>query len=99
MTDTPFKPEHALPGRNADMTRSRAVLLALGILGANATPAAAQSFPSRTITIVSPAPAGRVTRTIRRAPGQRVSTKMSQQAGGEHKPRAHNTTSPPYHIP
>ena len=37
------------------MTKSLAALLVLGLL---ATPAAAQTFPSRTITIVSPAPPG-----------------------------------------
>src|SRR5216684_1422020 len=98
MTDTPFKPEHAVPGRNADMTRSRAVLLALGILGANATPAAAQSFPSRTITIVSPAPAGGVTDTIGRALAQRFSTKWSQQAVVENKPGANNQIAAEYII-
>src|SRR5215216_2689421 len=75
MTDTPFKPKHALPERNAAMTRPLAVLLALGAFGVTAAPAAAQSFPSRTITIVSPAPAGGVTDTIARALAQRFSTK------------------------
>jgi tripartite-type tricarboxylate transporter receptor subunit TctC len=78
------------------MTRPLALLLTLGVLGACATPAAAQSFPSRTITIVSPAPAGGVTDTIGRALAQRFSTKWGQQAVVENKPGANNQIAAEY---
>ena len=55
------------------MTRTLAALLVLGACGAGAAPALAQSYPSRTITIVTPAPAGGVTDTIGRALAQRFS--------------------------
>jgi len=41
------------------MTRTLAALLMFGVFGAGAGPAMAQSYPSRVITIVTPAPAGR----------------------------------------
>ena len=80
------------------MTRPLAILLALGILEANATSVAAQSFPSRTITIVSPAPAGGVTDTIGRALAQRFSAKWGQQAVVENKPGANNQIAAEYIV-
>ena len=78
------------------MTRPLAILLTLGVLGATAAPAAAQSFPSRTITIVTPAPAGGVTDTLGRALAQRFSTKWGQQAVVENKPGANNQIAAEY---
>ena len=63
--------------------------LALGLLGA-AAPASAQSYPSRTITIVSPAPAGGVTDIIGRALALRFSKVWGVQAVVENKPGANN---------
>jgi tripartite-type tricarboxylate transporter receptor subunit TctC len=80
------------------MTRPLAILLALGILEANATSVTAQSFPSRTITIVSPAPAGGVTDTIGRALAQRFSAKWGQQAVVENKPGANNQIAAEYIV-
>ena len=56
----------------------------------SATPLAAQTYPSRTITIVSPAPAGGVTDTMGRALAQRFSKTWGQQAVVENKPGANN---------
>ena len=78
------------------MTRPLALLLTLAALGATVAPAVAQSFPSRTITIVSPAPAGGVTDTIGRALAQRFSTKWGQQAVVENKPGANNQIAAEY---
>jgi tripartite-type tricarboxylate transporter receptor subunit TctC len=72
------------------MTRTLAVLLMLGACGAGTVPALAQSYPSRTITIVTPAPAGGVTDTIGRALAQRFSKAWGQQAVVENKPGANN---------
>ena len=80
------------------MTRPLAVLLTLGVLGASAASAAAQSFPSRTITIVTPAPAGGVTDTIGRALAQRFSAKWGQQAVVENKPGANNQLAAEYIV-
>src|SRR3569833_1123953 len=64
-------------------------LVLLGLL-ASCGLAAAQTFPSRTITIVSPAPAGGVTDIIGRALAQRFSQAWGQQAVVENKPGANN---------
>jgi tripartite-type tricarboxylate transporter receptor subunit TctC len=56
----------------------------------SATPLAAQTYASRTITIVSPAPAGGVTDTMGRALAQRFSKTWGQQAVVENKPGANN---------
>jgi tripartite-type tricarboxylate transporter receptor subunit TctC len=64
-------------------------LVLLGLL-ASCGLAAAQTFPSRTITIVSPAPAGGVTDIIARALAQRFSKAWGQQAVVENKPGANN---------
>jgi len=83
------------------MSRSLAVLLAhalvgAGILAAGAVTASAQGFPSRVITIVSPAPAGGITDTIGRALAQRFSAKWGQQAVVENKPGANNQIAAEY---
>jgi len=72
------------------MSRHFSALLALGLLGASTASLAAQSYPSRTITIVSPAPAGGVTDIIGRALAQRFSKVWGQQAVVENKPGANN---------
>ena len=69
---------------------SKPLILALAMLGAGVTPLSAQTFPSRTITIVSPAPAGGVTDIIGRALAQRFSKVWGQQAVVENKPGANN---------
>jgi tripartite-type tricarboxylate transporter receptor subunit TctC len=55
-----------------------------------AAPASAQTYPSKTITIVSPAPAGGVTDIIGRGLAQRFSKAWGQQAVVENKPGANN---------
>jgi tripartite-type tricarboxylate transporter receptor subunit TctC len=70
------------------MTKRLAVLVALGLLAAGA--ADAQTYPSRTITIVSPAPAGGVTDIIGRALAQRFSKAWGAHAVVENKPGANN---------
>ena len=71
------------------MQMRTAWLVLLGLLGI-AGPATAQTYPSRTITIVSPAPAGGVTDIIGRALAQRFSQAWGQQAVVENKPGANN---------
>jgi tripartite-type tricarboxylate transporter receptor subunit TctC len=78
------------------MTRRLAALLMLGACGAGAAPALAQSYPSRTITIVTPAPAGGVTDTLGRALAQRFSKAWGQQAVVENKPGANNQLAAEY---
>lgn len=63
--------------------------LLFGLLSA-ATPVSAQTFPSKTITIISPAPAGGVTDIIARALAQRFGKSFGQQAVVENKPGANN---------
>src|SRR5262245_20129177 len=75
-------------GRSAAMKSSLAGWVALAML--SASPLAAQPYPSRTITIVSPAPAGGVTDTMGRALAQRFSKTWGQQAVVENKPGANN---------
>jgi tripartite-type tricarboxylate transporter receptor subunit TctC len=70
--------------------------VALGLLAA--APAAAQTYPSRTITIVSPAPAGGVTDIIGRALAQRFSKSWGQQAVVENKPGANNQLAAEYVV-
>ena len=78
------------------MTGPLAALLVLGACGTAAVPAVAQSYPSRTITIVTPAPAGGVTDTIGRALAQRFSKAWGQQAVVENKPGANNQLAAEY---
>ena len=77
-------------------TPSVAWLLA-GLLGA-AAPASAQTYPSKTITIVSPAPAGGVTDIIGRGLAQRFSKSWGQQAVVENKPGANNQLAAEYIV-
>jgi tripartite-type tricarboxylate transporter receptor subunit TctC len=60
------------------MTKRLGSLILLGLLCAPA-PVAAQSYPSRTITMVVTAAAGGVTDVVARAIGQRLSEKWGQQ--------------------
>src|SRR5690349_6587619 len=71
------------------MKNTKVAWLVFAMLGAVA-PASAQTFPSRTITIVSPAPAGGVTDIIARALAQRFTKAWGQQAVVENKPGANN---------
>ena len=71
--------------------------LLLGVLGV-AAPALAQSYPSKTITIVSPAPAGGVTDIIGRGLAQRFSKAWGQQAVVENKPGANNQLAAEYIV-
>lgn len=77
--------------------RTSVWLMLLGSLGLS-EPAAAEGFPSRTITIVSPAPAGGVTDTIGRALAQRFSQTWGQQAVVENKPGANNQLAAEYIV-
>jgi tripartite-type tricarboxylate transporter receptor subunit TctC len=72
------------------MTKSIIALLALAALGAGTQSASAQAFPSKTITIVSPAPPGGVTDIIGRGLAARFSKAWGQQAVVENKPGANN---------
>ena len=78
------------------MTRTLAALLVLGACGAALRPLRRRAYPSRTITIVSPAPAGGVTDTIGRALAQRFSKAWGQQAVVENKPGANNQLAAEY---
>jgi tripartite-type tricarboxylate transporter receptor subunit TctC len=79
------------------MKNIKVAWLALGMLGADA-PASAQTFPSKTITIVSPAPAGGVTDIIGRGLAQRFSKAFGQQAVVENKPGANNQLAAEYIV-
>ena len=79
------------------MKRTKAAWLVLGMLVA-AAPALAQTFPSKTITIVSPAPAGGVTDIIGRALAQRFGKAFGQQAVVENKPGANNQLAAEYIV-
>ena len=76
------------------MTRMIGALLAFGLLGA--IPAAAQSYPSKTITIVVPASPGGVTDTLARQLAQRLTEKWGQQAVVENRPGANNSIAAEY---
>ena len=71
--------------------------LLFGLLSA-VTPASAQTFPSKTITIVSPAPAGGVTDIIGRALAQRFTKAWGAQAVVENKPGANNQIAAEYIV-
>ena len=79
------------------MKKPMVAWLLLGLLGA-AAPASAQTFPSKTITIVSPAPAGGVTDIIGRGLAQRFSKAWGQQAVVENKPGANNQLAAEYIV-
>ena len=76
------------------MKKATVAILMLGLvlpgLPGAVAPASAQTFPSKTITIVSPAPAGGVTDIIGRALAQRFGKAFGQQAVDENKPGANN---------
>ena len=80
------------------MAKLHFALAAAGLLCAATVSAAAQSYPNRTITIVSPAPAGGVTDTMGRALAQRFSAKWGQQAVVENKPGANNQIAAEYIV-
>jgi tripartite-type tricarboxylate transporter receptor subunit TctC len=82
------------------MKKLMTALLVLGPLGplVAAGPLAAQTFPSRTITIVSPAPAGGVTDIIARALTQRFNKAWGAQAVVENKPGANNQIAAEYIV-
>jgi tripartite-type tricarboxylate transporter receptor subunit TctC len=63
-----------------------------------ATAAAAQSYPSKTITLVVPASPGGVTDTLARQLAQRFSEKWGQQAVVENKPGANNQLAAEYIV-
>ncbi|MCX7312133.1 MAG: tripartite tricarboxylate transporter substrate binding protein [Hyphomicrobiales bacterium] len=79
------------------MKMTNAAWLALGLL-AFCAPASAQTFPGRTITLVSPAPAGGVTDIIARGLAQRFSKAFGQQAVVENKPGANNQLAAEYIV-
>src|SRR4029079_1422957 len=84
-------------GRNAMIKTLSVAWLLLGVLGV-AAPALAQSYPSKTITIVSPAPAGGVPDIIGRGLAQRFSKSWGQQAVVENKPGANNQLAAEYIV-
>ena len=77
------------------MKMTKVAWLVLAMAGA-AVPASAQNYPSKTITIVSPAPAGGVTDTIARALALRFNKVWGQQAVVENKPGANNQLAAEY---
>ena len=91
-SDTRLTLEHdaetweAPPGRNANMKKPTVAWLLLGLLGA-AAPASAQTYPSKTITIVSPAPAGGVTDIIGRGAGAALHQGLGPAGGGREQAR------------
>src|SRR3954454_15554154 len=85
------------PGGISGMRTIAIAWLMLGLLGAGA-PAAAQTYPSKTITIISPAPAGGVTDIIGRGLAQRFSKSWGQQAVVENKPGANNQLAAEYIV-
>lgn len=76
------------------MRRTSGALIGLCILGT--LPAGAQSYPSKTITIVVPASPGGVTDTLARQLAQRFSEKWGQQAVVENRPGANNSIAAEY---
>ena len=79
------------------MKKSTIAWLLLGLFSA-AAPASAQTYPSKTITIVSPAPAGGVTDIMARGLAQRFSKAWGQQAVVENKPGANNQLAAEYIV-
>jgi len=68
--------------------------LALGLFGAGS--AAAQTYPSKTITIVVPASPGGVVDTLGRQMAQRLTEKWGQQVVVENRPGANNSIAAEY---
>ena len=71
-------------------------IVALTMFASGTTSVTAQAYPSKTITIVSPAPAGGVTDILGRALAQRFSKDWGQQAVVENKPGANNQLAAEY---
>jgi tripartite-type tricarboxylate transporter receptor subunit TctC len=76
------------------MVRLFAALTAAYLIGATA--AAAQSYPSKSITLVVPASPGGVTDTLARQLAQRFSEKWGQQVVVENRPGANNSIAAEY---
>ncbi len=76
------------------MRRTIGALLACGLVAGG--PAAAQSYPSKTITIVVPASPGGVTDTLARQLAARLTEKWGQQAVVENRPGANNSIAAEY---
>jgi tripartite-type tricarboxylate transporter receptor subunit TctC len=76
------------------MIKSFGALVAATVLGA--VPAAAQSYPSKTITIVVPASPGGVVDTLGRQMAQRLTEKWGQQVVVENRPGANNSIAAEY---
>jgi tripartite-type tricarboxylate transporter receptor subunit TctC len=76
------------------MIKSLGALVAAAVLGA--VPAAAQSYPSKTITIVVPASPGGVVDTLGRQMAQRLTEKWGQQVVVENRPGANNSIAAEY---
>jgi len=70
----------------AGMKNTKVAWLALGMLGA-AAPVSAQSFPSKTITIISPAPAAARHRHHRPRAGAAVQQGVRPAGGGREQAR------------
>ena len=79
------------------MKMPMAVCLMVGLLGGAAS-ASAQTYPTKTITLVSPAPAGGVTDIIGRGLALRFSKAWGQQAVVENKPGANNQLAAEYIV-
>src|ERR1700736_4332095 len=80
------------------MARWLCFVLALGFLAGAAAPGPAhsQTYPSRVITIVVPAPPGGVTDTLGRMLAQRFAQVWGQQAIVENKAGANNIVAAEY---
>ncbi len=80
------------------MTGSTGVLVAAAIVGAalGGAPAAAQTFPSKPITIVVPASPGGVVDTLGRQMAHRLTQKWGQQVVVENRPGANNSIAAEY---
>ena len=74
--------------------RTLGTLFVTALMGT--VPAAAQTYPSKTITIVVPASPGGVTDTLGRQLAQRFSEKWGQQAVVENRPGANNSIAAEY---
>jgi tripartite-type tricarboxylate transporter receptor subunit TctC len=72
------------------MTRRLCVLVGLGLLASAQAPARGQTYPSKVITIVVPAPPGGVTDTLGRMLALRFAQVFGQQAIVENKAGANN---------
>jgi tripartite-type tricarboxylate transporter receptor subunit TctC len=76
------------------MIKSLGALVAFAVIGT--VPAAAQTYPSKTITIVVPASPGGVVDTLGRQMAQRLTEKWGQQVVVENRPGANNSIAAEY---